>query len=52
MTRTVLFFFGMMKVGAAYSDDAIGFSNPNDSNRFISSFVTCSYAFGMEKGFP
>ncbi len=42
ITQTVLFFLGIMKVGAAHSDDATWVSNPNDSSRLISSFVTCS----------
>jgi hypothetical protein len=41
-----------MKVGAAHCDYAIGLSNPKNFKQFISSFVTCSYAFGIENGFP
>ncbi len=42
ITQTVLSFLGMMKVGAAHSDDAIGRSNPKSCNHCISFFVTCS----------
>jgi hypothetical protein len=42
MTLTVLFFLGMMKVGAAHCDEATGVSKPSACKRFISSFVTCS----------
>ncbi len=44
MTRTVLSFLGMMKVGAAHCDDFTGVRIPKDSKRLISFFVICSYA--------
>jgi len=41
MTLTVLFFLGMMKVGAAHSATVTLVRRPIDSNLAISSRVTC-----------
>jgi hypothetical protein len=46
--RTLPFFFGMMKVGAAHSADCTCDNSPILSNLSISPFVTSKYAFGME----
>ncbi len=52
ITRTVPFFFGMMKVRAAHLTDCILVDNPIPSNCSISHFVTSMYAFGIEYGLP
>lgn len=46
----VLFFLGIIKVGVAHSNDMTLVKSPMDSNQLTSSFPTCWYASGIEKG--
>lgn len=41
MTHTVGFFFGMINVGIARSDEVTLANNPIDSNQLVLSFVIC-----------
>jgi hypothetical protein len=43
ITRTVLFFLGMMKVGAAHSEEVTLVKRPIDSRRVISSLVKTAF---------
>ena len=46
--RTVLFFFGIMKVGAAHSEEGCFFKTPSLTNRSTSSLAFLSECEGLE----